>query len=448
MGSRLQRNTATRISGRARDKFTRMTSRVDRLITNERLRLYPIVFTAGSALGVTVSSVVRIVDPTIQGPLMPDYLAHWTGGALLVSADPTKLYDPESQAAFQTNVIGSEVPLSWFVSPPIVAAYYAPLAMLPYNLSGILWLLLSAALLVMCALSLKSLAPNLMARKRSVVILAILASPPVFELLGGGQDSAFILAVWLTGIRLLLSQHNVWAGAVLALGIAKPQLVVIVPLVLLATKNIRALASFVAVCCLVLGAQIGMVGIEGLLRWLGALSSPLYMEQVQQGQAWKMVGLPSLVQGVLPDAWGHAAAPVLTALSLPVGAGVLLFRLYKVRGLALDSDAVWIAALATTAIFSPHLATYDAVLFIPVIVFLLERRSSRRVRVSAVAAFGLLWVVPVLYMVAAPLAWPLGVIDAPWSAIPLSVLWLETLRALGPQALNPRQIVDTKIGFR
>lgn len=432
----------------ARDNFARMTLRVDKLITHERLRLYPILFAAGSALGITLSSIGRIVNPTIQGPLMPDYLAHWTGGGLLLFADPAKLYEPESQFAFQTNAIGSEVALSWFVSPPIVAAFYAPLAMLPYNVSAMLWLIVSTALLLLCVLSLKSLAPGLIGRKRGVVMLAVLASPPVFELLGGGQDSAFILGVWLAGIRLFKNQHNIWAGAVLALGIAKPQLVVLVPLILLVTKNFRALASFFTVCGLLLGTQIGMVGFEGVLRWLGALSSPLYMEHVQQGQAWKMVGLPSLVQGVLPDAWGHGAAPVLTALSLPVGAGVLLFKLYIVRGHALDPAAVWIAALATTAIFSPHLATYDAVLFIPVIVFLLERRPSSRVRVSAVAAFGLLWLVPVLFMAANPLAWPLGAIDAPWSAIPFTVLWLEALRALAPQALNPRQTVDTNLSLR
>jgi hypothetical protein len=409
-----------------------MAQRVDELITVDRLRIYPIVFLVGSLLGVTISSLVRMADPTIQGPLMPDYLAHWTGGGMLFSVDPSKLYDPETQISFQKNALGAEVPLSWFVSPPIVAALYAPLALLPYNLSGMLWFILSAALLVGCALSLKKLAPMLMGRKRNVVILAILASPPVFELLGGGQDSAFILAVWLAGIRLLNGRHNVWAGVVLALGIAKPQLVVLVPLVLLATRNFRALASFIAACSLLLGVQIGLVGLDGLFRWVCALSSPLYMEEVQQGQAWKMVSLPSFVQGLLPEAIGHWLAPIVTSISLPVGAAILLFRLHKLRKRSLDTNAIWVATMATTAIFSPHLATYDAVLFIPIIVFLLERRQSRRLRVATVAAFGLLWMVPVLYMAAAPLPWPLGIIDAPWSAIPLAVIWHESLRALQP----------------
>ncbi|GAC1376175.1 MAG: hypothetical protein NVSMB43_16170 [Pseudarthrobacter sp.] len=263
------------------------------------------------------------------------------------------------------------------------------------------------------------------------MILAVLASPPVFELLGGGQDSAFILAVWLVGIRLLSSQRNVWAGIVLALGFAKPQLVVLIPIVFLVTRNLRALTSFLAVCGLLLGISLGIVGLDGLVRWGEALSSPLYMEEVQQGQAWKMVSLPAFAQALLPETWGVWMAPVLTSASLPIGAGILLLQLFKTRKVAeLNRASVWVATLATTAIFSPHLATYDAVLFIPVVLFLLERRASPSLRVSAVSAFVLMWMVPVFHIAATPLTWPLGILDAPWSTIPLAAIWLASLRAL------------------
>ena len=66
-----------------------------------------------------------------------------------------------------------------------------------------------------CVLSLKTLAPRLMLQKRSLVVLAVLGSPAVLELLGGGQDSAVILAVWLISIRLLSSHHPIWAGVIL-----------------------------------------------------------------------------------------------------------------------------------------------------------------------------------------------------------------------------------------
>ncbi|MDQ0633073.1 hypothetical protein QFZ40_000982 [Arthrobacter pascens] len=408
------------------------TRKLDSLITPDRVRIYPRIFLAASLLGLTISSLVRVMDPTVQGAFLPDYLAHWSGGGLLLLGDSTDLYDPEIQHEFQKNALGTEVDFSWFVSPPFVAAFYAPLALLPYGLSGLVWLILSASLIVCTTLSLKSLAPGLILRKRSLVVIAVLASPVVFEILGSGQDSAFILAAWLAGIRLLISRHSFWAGAVLGLGLAKPQLVVLVPLVLLATRNYRALAAFVAVCALLMGISLGIVGGEGLYQWVATLSGPLYLDHVQQGQAWKMVGLPSLVQALLPPAWGSVLAPVLTTSALPVGAGILLLWLHRLRGQLVEAQAIWIATLATTATFSPHLATYDAVLFIPIILYLLQRRPSPLIRVASTAAFILLWMVPVLHLAAAPLPWPLAVIDAPWSAIPLALIWFESLKALQP----------------
>lgn len=426
----LKRSNDSVYVSRSRKIAVRAVRRVDSWITPERLRLYPLFFLVASAIGVTLSSVVRIVAPGLQGAWMPDYLAHWTGAKLLLSSSFDGLYDPRVQNALQESVLGVDPALSWFVSPPIVAVFYAPLALLPYTLSGLLWLVISTGLLFWSVFSLQSLAPNLMARRKRAVLCAVLASPVVFEVLGGGQDSAFILAVWLIGIRLLIAQQPLWAGAVLGLGTAKPQLVVIVPLIFLVTKNYRALVSFVTVTALLLGISILVAGTTAIQQWVGALSSPLYAVQVQHGQAWKMLGLPSFVQALLPPDWVTSFGPLLTVLPLPVGATILMVHVLKARKNQVGTPAIWVATLATTAVFSPHLATYDGILFIPVIVYLLERRATALVRVSAVAAFFLLYISPALYLASSNFAWPLDTLAAPWAALPLAAIWLESLRHL------------------
>lgn len=320
--------------------------------------------------------------------------------------------------------------MAWFVSPPIVAALYAPLALIPYNLSGVLWLAINTALLICCIFSLATIAPNLLRHRRKLVFLVVLAAPPTFELLGSGQDSTFVLFLWLAGIRLFSAGHSGWAGAVLGLGFAKPQLVLVVPLVLLAVRNYKALSAFVAVVGGISGVSVALVGLEGISLWTSALSSPLYMSEVQEGQAWKMVGIPSLIQALMPPGWGAALAPVLTVVSLPAGAAVLILVILRLRDTGLDAQAVWVATLATTVTFSPHLVTYDAILFVPVVIFLLERRSTRALRVAAVSAFALMWMVAPLHLAALTLPWPLSVLDAPWASLPLAVIWLESLRAL------------------
>ena len=408
---------------------------VDGLITPTRLRNYPLILIVAGSLGLVAATIIRIMDPATHGAFLPDYLAHWTGGRLLWD-DPHNLYDPRTQNQVQSESIGTTTGLAWFVSPPIVAALYAPLALIPYNVSGLVWLGLSSALLVWCVLSLATLAPKLMKHKRKLVVLAVLAAPPTFELLGSGQDSAVVLLLWLIGIRLFQTNHPLWAGAVLGLGFAKPQLVLLIPLVLLATRNYRALAAFSAVVAAVSGVSLALVGLDGVGKWTAAISSPLYMVEVQQGQAWKMVGLPSFVQALLPPAWGAAIAPLLTAASLPIGAAILLLPILRLRNTGMDSQAVWIATLATTVTFSPHLATYDAVLFIPVVIFLLERRSTTFLRVATVLAFALMWMVAPLHIAALSQPWPLSILDAPWSALPLAAIWLESIRALRPGRLG------------
>lgn len=408
----------------------RLTRRLDNFITADRLRVYPVLLIVAGGLGLAAGSLVRILDPVAQGAFLPDYLAHWTGGRLLWD-DPGNLYDPETQNRVQGEALGTATPhLAWFVSPPIVAALYAPLALTPYNFSGLLWLGINTAMLVCCISSLGTLAPNLMRHRRKLVYLVVLAAPPTFELLGSGQDSAFVLFLWLTGMRLVSAGYSGWAGAVLGLGFAKPQLVLVVPLVLLAVRNYKALTAFAAVVGAISGVSLALVGVDGIVKWTSALSSPLYMTEVQQGQAWKMVGLPSLVQALVPTAWGGALAPALTLASLPAGTVLLLVAILRLRKTEVDPQAVWIATLATTLTFSPHLATYDAILFVPVVVYLLALRPTRALRVATVSAFALMWMVAPLHVAALSLPWPLSALDAPWASLPLAVIWLESLRAL------------------
>ena len=65
---------------------------------------------------------------------------------------------------------------------------------------------------------------------------------------------------------------------------------------------------------------------------------------------------------------------------------------------AVDVRALCLASAGNNGVFSPHLASYDAVLFIPVAIYLLEWRSSPFLRVSIVAAYGLMWMAPLLHV--------------------------------------------------
>jgi hypothetical protein len=429
-----------------RTALRRGVAHADSLLTHERLRNYPLIFVVLGAVLLAVSIVQRLSDPVVFGAVLPDYLAHWTGGALLLNGYGTDLYSIERQLGFQEPINGTSSVLSWFVSPPLVAALYAPFALLEYQVSAALWLVINVALLAACLWSLRLVAPTVIARRGGLVALVLCASAPVFELLGGGQDSAFVLSVWLLAIRMTAGRHQFLAGAMLGLVLLKPQHVLLVPLVLLATRRLGALSGFLVMGITQVGLSFALVGPAGIARWVGAIAGSGFAEQVQQDQAWKMVSVPAFLHAVLPEGAPGAVGTVLTVVVLSAAATALVLQLVRARRGAIaaggggerqvrsaDGMVVLIATLSTIVVFSPHLVVYDAVLFFPVAMFLLEHRPTVTVRLSLAAAFCMMWLAPVFHLTVGQLAWPFSVGAAPWAAIPLVILWIESLKLIAQQ---------------
>ena len=81
------------------------------------MRNYSAVFVAFGALAFLAALALGDF-PLVAGgqPFLPDYLAHWTGGRMLLDGHASTLFDPAAQAALQLRLVGSDG-LSWFVSP-------------------------------------------------------------------------------------------------------------------------------------------------------------------------------------------------------------------------------------------------------------------------------------------------------------------------------------------
>lgn len=391
-----------------------------RLLTRERVRNYSAIFAFGSLLALTGSIALRLADPGRYGVPLPDYLAHWTAGRMLLDGMGPSLYSPNAQLEIQGGLAGTQGHLAWFVSPPFVAGLYAPLAVLPYAASALAWTAISAGTLIACIRRLGAFGAGLWTSERRLVILAVVASYPVFELLGGGQDSALSLAVWMAGMHLASRQRDIAAGAVFALGLIKPQLVVLVPVVFLVQRRWRALLSFAATAAVITLGGVALVGWHGIRGWLDAIGSPLYQDQVTVGQSWKMASLPALATALGSPLGTDLASGLGYVVAAAMGLGFALWAIRSGRG----SSALLPVALATTVAASPHLVLYDAVLFIPVVLLLLDNPgTTRRARMPAALAFLLAWLAPALHAVAGRSDGLLGQLDAPWVAMPMALLW-------------------------
>lgn len=397
-----------------------LAQRIDALLTRRSVALG-----AGLILVVgLVSAVLNIVlghyPQTLVGTtLAPDYLAHWTGGRLLLDGRTGVLYDSGIQHQLQLPVSGGAPEVSWFVGPPIAALLFAPFAALPYLASVIAWSLVSVSLLVASMLLMRPMLPRLGGSLYAVVVLAVAATQPVLEAVGVGQDSALSLFLWASGLRLFRAGRDGWAGAVLALGMVKPQLFVLVPLVLLTQRRWRGLAGWSASASALLGLSLVVLGPSVLRDWVTMLRSDQYQDVIQSGQAWMMQGVPSLFAAIAPPQFSGAAqaAGYLVSAALVAALTLVAWRAPRVV------LPVWTLTCLTTVVASPHLLGYDLVMALPALLYLLDRHDVRAVRVWLVVLVALSWSSLPRHRWAGTASWPWVAVAASWCTIPLLALW-------------------------
>ena len=398
---------------------------LDRLIIRRRVRDYSWIILALSAAATTWYFTVG--DYPISGGndvVFPDFQARWTGARLLLDGRVADLYDPDVQGQLQQTLVPGSVGLSWFVSPPSAAILYLPYALFSYSTAAALRGVALVAMLTASVLLARRLLPD-DDRDYWVLAVAFLASPPVFEVLITGQDSIGVLLTVVAAIRLLLRGRDTAAGAVLAFGVFKPHMFVLAPVALLVQRRWKAAAICAGLSVAAVAATLPVVGLAAWRAWLAVLSSPKFESSVQGGQAWLMQSVSSMLTELGAPHW--VAYPILLAGTVLVAA-----RLWGET----DTLRVWAVVLLGTVVLSPHVLTYDLVVLLPVMVYLHRAVNVRTVRLSAVALVLVLWSAGPRHIVAvrSP-GW--GLLDVPWSAVLLAVVFWLMLRLPRPDPPDP-----------
>jgi alpha-1,2-mannosyltransferase len=399
------------------------SARLDRLLTRERVRAYSGVLLAVMGLLLLASLLGGPPGRDVFGrPYLPDFVGHLTGGWLLQQGAHARLYDPVTQHAVQARFLGNgEADL--FLSPPLTALLYLPLTVVPPAAAAALWTLLTLALLAAASRLLRPLVHGLEDARWRTALLAMAATQPVIELLGSGQDTALSLLLWLGGIRLALARRDMAAGVVFALGLFKPQLFVLPPLVLACLGRPLALGAWALTAGSLAALSLALVGTHGLASWIALLRSDAYREGIVGAQSWKMHSLPALLRELAPAALAPSASVLAGVLALVLIAYVAHSAWRMRRRAPGDEAALWMLALITTVLVSPHLFAYDLALVLPAALLAFERGGGQSVRLALAALAVLTWTSPIRHSLVETASWPAAWIGASWSALPLAVLW-------------------------
>lgn len=216
------------------------------------LILFSIVFSV-AAVAILFSTNGGL-DPSGK-PLGTDFTSFWAASAQAFS-HPADVYDMARHHAAEIAIRSADHGYWYYFYPPMFLIICLPLALLPYEASLLVWLLATGALYLA---ALRRLAG------KTVGVLPLLAFPAVFSTLGHGQNS-FLSTALLAVAAMTSGARPVLAGICFGLLVFKPQLGPMIPLLLIASGNWRALIAAIVTGSAFAALSLALFGWE---TWLG-----------------------------------------------------------------------------------------------------------------------------------------------------------------------------------
>jgi hypothetical protein len=338
-----------------------------------------------------------------------DFLSFWTVGKLL--AQGGSAYDQAAHVALQREFFASPTGYTAFFYPPPFLLYCQPLGLLGYFSALGAWLALTGGAF---ALALRGwLAPLTPAR----FALALFAFPAVLLTITHGQTSFLIAALLGGGCWLLVSGRKVLAGILFGLAVIKPQFGLLLPILLLASREWRTIASAVVTALVLAGLTTLAYGADVWLDWQATTAKA---QQALTEGAMGFARLQSLFAAARLAGLGATGALALQAI-LAAFCAILIARAGWRQGFTRETAA---AMLAGSLLVTPFVLDYDLLLlaFPLTVLAMSEARSWERF----VTLLGF-----ALPAFARPLAMETGIVLAPAILLALFVLLLR--RAHDPQ---------------
>jgi hypothetical protein len=396
---------------------------INQWLTARRIWRYPIFLLVASVISYagSIAGGDGLFD-AMGMPLFSDFSAQQTAGRIALDGDIGRLYDLQHQHAVQQEILAYQRPeyLNIFISPPIAAFLYVPFAHLPYLPAAAIWTAVSVAALLVSLRTIWPLVPEFHTVGLGKVALVAFSAPPVIECLQTGQDSLIVLLIMCLGVRALAGRHEAKAGAVLGLGMFKPQLFILFPVLFIAQRRWRALGAYSAVGIGMVLISVALLGGQGgVLDYVELLRSDSYLTGIVELGGWNMQSIAPLLRGIVPRPW-HMPMELTIVLGGAWTVWVMARRHALSPGRRSHRELrLYAATVLIAALVSPHFFLYDgSILVLPAMLLLSAPGVSPRMGVGFSALYGGLMLAPAIHTAAARMpATPGRIIDTQWSVL-------------------------------
>lgn len=223
-------------------------------------------------IGILISYLVIVYSKPWIGSLWArsDFASLYTAAALVRADRASSLYDLRSQTQIQQQLLAAQGESFSFRDgvlpyyyPPFFVLLIVPFTMLALPAAYALWNLVNLCLLAAIVVLMSSYAGCRCQADRLIAYLITLAFFPVFAGLILGQTSFLVLI--LAGLTFLALKrgHDRLAGITLALGLFKPQFVLLFLLWLILKQRWQTLTSLMLTATGLLIVAVGLVGPNG-----------------------------------------------------------------------------------------------------------------------------------------------------------------------------------------
>lgn len=320
---------------------------------------------AGAGIGSVVFWTVSWFS-FIRGNLRgPDFFNFYAAAWLYVNRGAQAVYDMPSQRAVELQITGDDparfILLPYF-HPPYYTVLIAPLARLDYRHAYYVMAAINIALLIALIAILVSTSLRIHGRAWLVAAPLVAGFFPIFVTVLQGQSDLVVL-VPLAGAYAAWGRRRYgWAGALSALALTKPQLLLLIPFLFLARRAWRALASFAAVLLGLSVVSLAAFGLGPVLTYLNVVA------------VWAVTGrLPATAGLVFTDPAVYSLRNVLESIpggGKVIGLAILVLLLaFVALSLSWRPDIPrldFALAIAASLVLSPHQNVHDlALLVIP-----------------------------------------------------------------------------------
>lgn len=318
-----------------------------------------------------------------------DFINTWMGGRSVFFGGPAPWFDAHVYNATVRQLMDVPYPEVFWSYPPHIVLFAWPFAFLPYLPAYVTWCAIGIALYLFTA-------TRAVPRER-LLFLAVAPSAAVCVFFG---QNGFFTAALLIGGMLCLDRRPVLAGVLFGLLTIKPQMGLLLPVVLVLERRWLTIASAL------LTATVLVVATAMLFGWSVWIE---YLQKVLPQQAWLTEHGGDLLFALVGSVYFGARL-----IHLPAGID------WAVQGLACAFAFAGVAwsywrrrdpalsfAFFVTAIFlfTPYILNYDMVILGFVVALLRGRDDNNRADHWLLIA---VWTLPITMMIAAVIKIPLA----------------------------------------